>query len=348
MAAQARTIHVYGYPSAIGGASTELWHTVRTWRRAGLDVSLFTPGPTDPLWRVRLIQIGAKTVAEIPDGALVVGFCNCAFRTDAPDLRARGCKLIYVPCMNWHWPDERIAPCFLFDHYVYQSLYQYHKLFRNRISRGLDSSAGTVIHGAFCADEFPFRPRPHKPGEPFVIGRLSRCVGMPLMQPAFEKYPADLWKQYAMCGDNIQVKVMGWSAEIQNFCGAPPPWAEVYPQGAMESDEFLASIHCLVPGIGCVAENWPRVGLEAMATGVPILTKANGGWPEMLGDTVNMEQLGSPSRLRRAQAEAVKKMAADESYRQSLISIGVKRMEYLTDPAAIVDQWNKVFKEVDG
>ena len=75
---------------------------------------------------------------------------------------------------------------------------------------------------------------------------------------------------------------MGWSDELTRHCGPPPPWATVLKQGAETPQEFLAQLHCVVPGIGCCDENWSRVGLEAMATGVPLVVEAKGGWQEMV------------------------------------------------------------------
>ncbi len=45
---------------------------------------------------------------------------------------------------------------------------------------------------------------------------------------------------------------------------------------------FLQSLHVLVQSNAAAVENWPRVGLEAMAAGVPLVVDAKGGWLEML------------------------------------------------------------------
>jgi len=343
MAKPARTIYVYGYPSKCGGSTTELWHTVKLWRSVGLQVRMYTPtARPDPEWRGRLDDIKAYTVPDIPERSTVVAFCNTAFRADAPDLRARGCRLVYVPCMNWNWPDERIRvpPAFLFDHYVYQSNHQYQTLHPNRVKRGLDGNAATVIHGAFDPTDFPFRPKPHTPGKPFIVGRLSRAFSLPGRKPALDKFPPDLWKQYESFGENIRARVMGWSEEIEQLCGKPPEWAEVFPQEAMSSQDFLASIHCLVPGIGCCEENWPRVGLEAMAAGVPLVVEAKGGWPEMASEA-------SQAHSKIQQAIIVAKLIASEDYRIMAAEMAYGRMKSLTDPAVIAKAWNQVFEEVN-
>ncbi len=41
-------LFVCGYPGDVGGANTELWHTIKLWRRGGLDVTLIPTWKADP------------------------------------------------------------------------------------------------------------------------------------------------------------------------------------------------------------------------------------------------------------------------------------------------------------
>ncbi len=81
-------LFVCGYPSDVGGANTELWHTVKLWRRFGADVTLIPTWKADPAWRRRLDAIGCRTCESNPDdlqnvrglaGSLVVSMCNTRF-----------------------------------------------------------------------------------------------------------------------------------------------------------------------------------------------------------------------------------------------------------------------------
>jgi hypothetical protein len=121
-----------------------------------------------------------------------------------------------------------------------------------------------LIHGAFDAAEFPYDPRPHTAGASFVVGRLSRAADPTTGKPAIDKYPADLWAQYAAIPYRpLKARVMGWSAAIERHCGPPPDWAEVLPAGAESSQKFLAKLHALVPGLSAAgltpwrASRWP-------------------------------------------------------------------------------------------
>ncbi len=56
------SLFVVGYPSYVGGADTELWHTIKLWRRRGIGVNLIPTWHTPQDWRGRLEAIGANTI----------------------------------------------------------------------------------------------------------------------------------------------------------------------------------------------------------------------------------------------------------------------------------------------
>lgn len=351
-------IFVAGYPSSVGGANTELWHTLKLWRSGGIDVTcLALTDLPSPEWISRVGSIGCKTVLDKIDnvefihglpGSTVVAFCNYWFMANLRRFDKLQCKIAWVPCMNWPFPDEQMWHKVngMMDAYVYQSTYQAAQmmpLVQNWCNRGTQPYLPERFHqisGAFDVEEFPFRPKPIVEGEPFVIGRLSRSVGKPANQPALEKYPIDLWSQYADIRTRIphlKARVMGWCAGIEEKCGPPPEWAEVLPDCAETSQEFLASLHCLVPGIGCCKENWPRVGLEAMAAGVPLVVEARGGWPEMTSRCV---------ADRNEQTNLVAGTAWMTPYPVAA-EVARERVVVLADPDTILDKWRDIFNELE-
>ena len=109
-------IFVVGYPSYFGGADTELWHTVRLWRRAGYEVHLIPTWSACNIQRERLNAIGAQTVQvasaeclkDVPDlpGGIVVSFCNGEFLKIAGILHELHCRMVWVNCMTWAFPAE--------------------------------------------------------------------------------------------------------------------------------------------------------------------------------------------------------------------------------------------------
>jgi hypothetical protein len=160
-----------------------------------------------------------------------------------------------------------------FDAYVFQSEYQRSKLLPELQKYGVRDEQCFLIRGAFCPDEFPFAPRPHATASPFVVGRLAR--------PDLDKWHEKTWSVYERI-PNRNARVMGWDSRLELKLGRPPDWAKALARCAESSVDFLHSLHCLIPINGGAEENWPRVGLEAMSAGVPIIAENKWGWQEMI------------------------------------------------------------------
>jgi len=51
-------VYLMGYPGDLGGACTEAWHTVKIWRRFGIDVHLIPTWGADAQWKSGLDALG--------------------------------------------------------------------------------------------------------------------------------------------------------------------------------------------------------------------------------------------------------------------------------------------------
>jgi len=342
------SLFVCGYPNSIGGANTELWHTVKLWRRFGLDVTLIPTWKADPTWRQRLDEIGCRTCESNPDdlqnipgltGSVVVSLCNTKFLAVAERFRELQCKIVWLGCMNWLFPEERLlyrkhGP---FHRHVFQSRFQHDQLQPQLVKYGYDDSQRWIIHGAFDIDEFPFQPRLHTRRETFVIGRLSR--------PAADKYSPRTWEIYSRIPHPIAARVMGWHPSIEARLGKPPRWAECQTAGSETSQAFLARLHCVAHISGGAVENWPRIGLEAMATGVPVVAENQGGWPEM----IQHGRTGCLSNNDDEIATNVGRLAHNDSYRQQIIEQARYAVENkLANPEMIWQQWRELLEGLHG
>ncbi len=333
-------LFVLGYPSALGGADTELWHVLKLWRRRGLVVRLVPTWRTPPEWRERCDAIGAETweiegpelLGEVPGlaGSTVVSFCNGEFLQHAVRLRELGCRLVWANCMTWislaeEIHCERYGP---FDAYVFQSEFQRECLMPTLRPFGVTDQQCHLIRGAFDTEEFPYRPKPHAAGEEFVVGRISR--------PDPTKFHADTWSLLeAIPYRPLKVRVLGWSREVEQKLGPPPFWAEVLPAGAESARDFLSTLHCLVQINGGSRENWPRVGLEALASGVPLVVEDAWGWREMIRPGLD----GLAARQACEVSDLVGRLACEPSLAASLAVRGRERLAELADPGEIWPRW---------
>jgi hypothetical protein len=339
-------VFVIGYPGGLGGANTECWHTLRLWRRFGLEVTLIPTWTADAVWRDRTDRLGCRTVTASPEtlgavpglkGAVAVSFCNTHFLRHAGRFHDLGCRIVWVNCMTWLFPDERRhyrrhGPL---DRYVFQSDYQEAELLPQLARFGVAPEQCRRIRGAFCWDEFPFAPRPHEAATPLVIGRLSRA--------AADKYAADTWSTYARIAEPIRARLMGWNRAVEKKLGPPPPWAECLAECAEPPLDFLRTLHAMIPVNGGAGENWPRCGLEAMAAGVPIVAENRWGWREMIRHGQTGYLADSPEEM----ARYANRLAVDESHRLEIARRARKAIEEeLANPEEIWSKWKGLFESL--
>lgn len=335
-------LYSIGHPSSHGGARTELWHTIKLWRRFGVEVTVIPTWSTNTEWRTRLADIGCEVLdlkpkeLFLPDDSLIVSFCNGPFIACSRQLR--NCRLIYVRCMNY-WDDpldrqtiERDGP---FNAYVCQSEYQRRLLWPRLHAAGVTEDQCPIIRGAFDLDSYPFRPKPHRNGDPFVIGRLSSCDR--------RKYPDNLWEIYGRI-PGIKARVMGWDrSRVEQYIGKPPDFAEVLSQCGENADEFVRSLHCMVHPMGSATENWPRVVLEAMAVGTPVVTDRRGGVVEM----IEHERTGYLCQSTEDFVNYTTMLSENEPIRMDIASRARTAIEEeLADPETIWAAWAKLFVSV--
>jgi hypothetical protein len=339
------TVFIIGYPSEFGGADTELWHTVKIWRRNGVDVCLIPTWRADGRQRAKLEQTGASTwevagpddFSSVPGlaGSIVVSFCNGEFLKIAASLHKLDCKLVWVNCMTWAFgPElsyyEQHGP---FSAYVFQSVYQQSLLAPIYAKHGAAQSSFHLVRGAFDCGEFPFQPRSHRPDEPFVMGRIARD------DP--DKWSSNLWPIYSSVRyTNKRARLMAWSERLTTKCGAPPAWAETLAPNAETAQAFLNSLHCLFPINGGARENWPRAGLEAMSSGVPVVAQREWGWCEMIEHGVTGFLGSDDCEL----AHFAAMLAHDEELRLQIARKARERLvNILANPACTWSSWRTLF-----
>lgn len=340
-------IFIIGFPGDIGGACTELWHTLKLWRQNDVDVHLIPTWGTSTKWREKVDSIGCFTHEVKPEafhtiddlaGSIVVSFCNSEFLVHSRRLRELGCQLVWANCMTFLFDRERefYAGGDLFDAFVFQSHFQRSELEPQLEKYGYEPERGHLIRGAFDLDEFEFAPRPHSAGDVFVVGRMAR--------PDLDKWSSNTWPIYAAIQyANKRAIMLGINERVQEKLGASPIFADCLKPAAIPVQQFLANLHCLLPVNGGARENWPRAGLEAMATGVPVVAQNDWGWKEMIDHGETGFLANNDCEL----AHYTAMLAYDESLRQRIIESAYLRLiEELASPRVIWSQWEELFRSL--
>ena len=111
--------------------------------------------------------------------------------------------------------------------------------------------------------------------EVFVVGRMAR--------PDLDKWSSNTWPIYsAIQYANKRAFMLGIDERLHQKLGPSPIFADCLKPNAIDVRQYLGNLHCLLPVNGGARENWPRAGLEALATGVPIVAQNLWGWREMI------------------------------------------------------------------
>lgn len=341
-------IFLLGYPGDMGGANTEAWHTIKIWRQYGIDVHLVPTWGNDNKWEKITTAIGCtthhvsqETLHKVPDikGGIVVSFCNDQFLWAIDKVRDLGCRTIWLNCMTSLNTLElnilRDVGCF--DAMIYQSNFQ-----RSQIEPVLleqtryKPSTGHLIRGAFDFNDWEFSPKPHETDTPFFIGRAAR--------PAPDKWSSNTWPIYNRIQyPHIQAIMLGMDKRIHQKLGTAPEWANCFQPMAIPTKDYYKMLHCLLPINGGDRENWPRVGLEAFASGVGVVAQDEWGWQEMVihGET------GFLGYRDCELAHWAATMAYDETLRLKIINNAYARLrDELANPKVIFDAWQKVFEQI--
>jgi hypothetical protein len=219
---------------------------------------------------------------------------------------------------------------------VYQSEFQRSELEPQLAPFGYDPATGHLIRGAFDVDDWQFRPRPHAKGEAFVVGRVAR--------PDTDKWSSNTWPiyqriQYA----NKRALMLGMDDRTHEKLGTPPAWADCLKPMAISAQQFFGTIHCTLPVNGGARENWPQAGLEAMASGVPIVAQNAWGWREMIEPGVTGFLGDDDCEL----AHYVALLAHDEDLRGRIAHAAHERLvATLANPDAILAGWKRLFASV--
>lgn len=341
-------VFLIGYPGEMGGANTEAWHTLKLWRQFGAEVHLIPTWNYEPVWKVRVDGLGCRTHIATPEtlhridelpGSIAVSFCNSEFIKYSHRFRELGCPLVWANCMTFLFEHERR---FMLDHgpadaYLFQSEFQRLQLEPELEALGYSPDRGHLIHGAFDVDEFEFNPRPHAKGDAFIVGRMAR--------PDLDKWSSNTWPIYSSIQyANKRALMLGMNDRTHEKLGDPPIFADCLKPKAISVQQYLSTLHCLLPINGGARENWPRAGLEAMTAGVPIVAQNEWGWKEMIEDGVTGFLASDDCGL----AHYAACLAHDEALRMKLVNNAYDRLvNELAEPQSIWDGWQRLFESVD-
>jgi glycosyltransferase involved in cell wall biosynthesis len=342
-------IWVSGFPSAYGGADTELDHLIDLWRAYRVDVHLVPNHAPDANHLSDVMARGCLVHAYHPGifaDRVVVSFCNGEFLERLPAIVAAGrpACVVWANCMTWNFPREIEAhQAGLIDVFVFQSEYQ-----RSMIAPALEAIRPIRdltdyrpffnTHNAMQRLKFSYR-EPAKDGY-FGLGRVSRDDA--------NKYPPDMWKIFAQVVSPLPTKtfILGFGPNAIERCGSRPPceWLDwmTWSPSAIEPADLYRRIHVLIHKTGGSRENWPRTVLESMATGVAVIAEADWALPQMIENEVT----GFLCRSSEEMSFRASQLAFDEPLRHQMVHVAYASfLQEHANPERSFAAWHTLLSE---
>lgn len=332
-----------GGPSgSIGGAGSEAYQTYRMFLKHGIEVHCFATWAAPPAERRREVEDAGIVVHVVQPGTFVgilrdlggppvVSFCNRKFVPQWHRMKDVS-PLVWVNCMTYLMMEERQGwkKGGMPSAFVFQSEYQ-RTTCENRLRRfGYREELGHSIRGAFCWDEWPFQFLAREPSTPFVIGRAAR--------PDTAKWHGSTLEMLDAV-PNRQAILLGVDEAVARTLGRRK-WARQLRPGALPQREFYRQLHAMLAVNGSAHENWPRVGLEAMAQGVPLVVDGRDGWMEM----IQHGQTGFLAHKPREVTGYLQDLERDEALRLRIATAARLSLEQdLANPQRIWEGWCRVF-----
>jgi len=315
-------VNVIGKPGRLGGASVEVGDFVKMLVGHGVEVHMEDPTGGE-------LDVAGCVCGESLPSAPVVSFGNQWFIRKLPAYSRLG-PVVWVPCMNTMTVHEmhefRRQPA---DVLVCHTDYQREAYVRSAVK--VMFPRVEKIPGAFFPDDWKFAPLEYN-GSEFCIGRIARADPM--------KWVSNYYKELSRL-ENIQAISVGVTSDISRRIGRCPPWAQEYKPDSVSVAEIYPRLHAMW-AVGTIAENWSRVGLEAMATGVPIIANDKGGWREMLSDGLT----GFLARDKHDAVDVISELMNDDEYRIDVANRARERVVGLSCDAEVWEPWKTLLESL--
>ena len=278
-----RSIWVAGFPSAYGGADTELDHQIALWRRHDVEVHLVPMFGADPAVADRQRSRGCHIHTyrdDIFQGQLVVSYCNGEFLAHLPRIMAAGrpAQVVWFNCMTWLFDGEREAHRRgWIDVFGFVSAYQRRQL-EPQLAAIRPRVESFAYRPFFDVDAVEWRYR--RWDGSYRLGRISRDDA--------GKFAPDTWRIFdrVLVPGQLAKKVylLGYGPNAAARTGPAPPgldW-QTWGPGAIAATEFYRTIDTMVHKTGGSRESYCRVVVEAYAHGVVPIVEDDYAFAELV------------------------------------------------------------------
>ena len=338
-----KKVYVYGFPGLYGGAGTELHHQIFVWLKLGLEVHIIPTNAGykgEPLFK-EMTDLGViihdfNKFAEIEKDAPVFGFCNAEFLNFLPEICKYSKRTCFVGCMTWTFTKQQQRHK---DGLLWAELFQNESVRLKHMEQLSKLDKTPVEYITFCpyfeASKFPFIE--NRDSKFFNIGHISR-------QDA-DKFTANTQHIYEYITAPVEKRgwFLGFDERSEKKIGKLFWWQKAFKdqnQGFTQQD-FYRTVDVIVQPTE-TTENWPRIGLEAMSSGVILVVDNRGGWQQMV-------KHGETGFLCKTQQEFIyyaSRLAFEPDTRKKMALAARQRCLDLSSMDVSMKSWQNVFTQI--
>jgi glycosyltransferase involved in cell wall biosynthesis len=212
------------------------------------------------------------------------------------------------------------------------------------VGKGFAKSVHIVPFGVDLESFRPSTTVKERSGKALTIGFVGRMLpgkGLNVLAGALEKLGGEPW-QLLVVGDGSE------RAEFERRLSASGLLDRAQFTGAIKYErvaEYFNQLDLLVIPTQTtkrIREQFGRVIVEAMASGIPIIGSTCGAIPEVIGNAGLVVPEGDAEAL----AQALRRLLADDALRASLAVAGRERVEQYYSWERVADQTYELFQQV--
>lgn len=343
-------LFIVGNPSPYAGGDSELHHSIRGWKQSFPEIELHIipthHNYTKSCLYQEMVDLGIvyepyRAYENITKDDAVYSICNGDFLIDIPIIAEQTKRIAWNNPMTFCFEKEKeIAHKGYISHWLYQRQGAMKEITKRLKARNFSEIGKREMVGKimlfkpyFDTSLIQFSINDHPTTN---IGHISRNDPAKFHENTLHIY------EYIVSPKIKRGIFLGYGDNITEKIGKPHSWIQTYKDHReLSIKDFYNQIDFIVQPTN-TTENWPRIGLEAMYSGKPLVVDNRGGWQSMLEHEVS----GFLCNHERDFIYWGSRLAYDDELRSKIALMARQRAEEHSSLEVSTASWKPIFEDL--